>query len=40
MRVFISIEASQSCGKEFRLAVEVSVPLMLMWAALRSVGLI
>lgn len=40
MRVFITIEASQSCGKKFRMVLGVSVLLTLVWAALRSVGLI
>ena len=40
MRVFITIESSQSCGTKFRMVLGVSVPLTLVWAALRSVGLI
>lgn len=40
MRVFIAIEASQPCGKKFRLVLRVSVPLTLIGVALRSVGLI
>jgi hypothetical protein len=38
--VFISVETSQLRGKAFRLAMRVSLPLPLVWAALRSVGLI
>ena len=40
MRVFITIETSQPCGKDFRLAVGASVPLTLVWTVLHFVGLI
>jgi len=39
MKVSIAIETSQPCGKIFRLAVEVSVPLALISAVLGFVGL-
>ncbi len=40
MRVFIAIEASQPCGKSFRLALGADLPLALVWAALHALGLI
>ena len=40
MKVFITIEASQPCGKSFRLVVEASLPLALVSVVLHLVGLI
>ena len=40
MRVSILIEASQPCGKQFRLALGVYLPLTLIWAVLRLAGLV
>ena len=40
MRVFVSIEASQPCGKSHRLALGFSMPLTLVWVGLGLARLI
>ena len=39
MMLTFAVETGQSCGRSFRLALGVSLPLWLVWAALKVVGL-
>ena len=39
MKLTFAIEASQSCGTSFRLAIGVTIPLTLVWMAIKITGL-